>query len=315
MADDTLVAQSPQGRSPEEIVAYWTPERKASAIPAPQQRASVPPTQAESASEGQKAHEQQAAELQNFTTQQVLPDQLITNPYRAVGKLYFQNYEMRNGQRVLVNFMGSACIIANSGILTAAHNLYFRERSTYSRDVLFEPASMNFQPSPYYGAWSYFYSAIPRQYLTAANDVEAERYDAAFAILERGGIYNQPVGEAVGLILPYLLYDQTIRDWTTLGYPADVVPIITPDWDGRFMYACRGPSTFMGTHPGCMGKEGDLTGGSSGGPWLIYNSRQHRYVVNGVQSTEMVDLDEQSNYSPQLGQWFHEFYQIVFPSS
>lgn len=74
------------------------------------------------------------------------------------------------------------------------------------------------------------------------------------------------------------------------------------------MWECRGD--FTGSFRDTIDKEGNLTAGSSAGPWLLKNGVRASSTVNGVQSTG--NGSENENSSPEFRDWVMVFYTSYF---
>jgi len=91
-----------------------------------------------------------------------------------------------------------------------------------------------------------------------------------------------------------------------LVYPGEPIPGYP--FDGEQMWSCQGRFTRQPT-PDVIGKEGNMTGGSSGGPWLIPG---HDYI-NGVASYSNIDFPDE-DYSPYFDRDVLKLYEKAFQS-
>ena len=260
----------------EEVIAFWTPERMASAKPI----GSAVPALAEPRPAAPGA----------FTTTKV--DDPADKPhYRRAGRL-FVDFNGKTGS-------GSACAIARNGILTAAHCLYDFNTKQYATKVLYVPGYQN--KGGKLGSWALFGTpSIPDGYIKATT--KNYSWDYAFSKVSLGGLNNLSVlGDVTGWF--GLVVDRsTASQWDTLGYPT--VPFGAYKFDGEFMWSCVGD--FKGKlDPGTITKEGNLTQGSSGGPWMI-----NADYVNGVQSHTGATPTE--NASPYFDKDVLDLYNKTF---
>jgi V8-like Glu-specific endopeptidase len=192
-----------------------------------------------------------------------------TYPFRTVGKLFFTQYGS--------NYVCSASVIANKGIVTAGHCVHAGNgySSGWSYNVVFVPAYSN--GSAPYGAWSVstLVTFTDWYYHGAASDLDHD-WGIGRVAGTRSGKY---IGQTVG----YLGYawNQTANNaWWLLGYPA------ASPFNGAYMYACNSSyaynSPFYSGGPAPIVVGCDQTGGTSGGPWIL--SFTYGNYVNSVNS-------------------------------
>ena len=188
-------------------------------------------------------------------------------PYRCVGKLFFK----RDGR----NYVCSASSIGNNAIWTAGHCLHAgnNRASGWATNVVFVPAYKD--GSAPYGQWqakqlfvrtAWYRNGIPRGLCQ----------DMGAAVLHRRG--GRKISQVVGW-LGFAWNWSKYQHWCQLGYPAGA------PYDGRKMIENDSSYAYDG-NPGCsprtVGVGSDLTGGSSGGPWILnFGEGNH---VNGHQS-------------------------------
>lgn len=172
-------------------------------------------------------------------------------PYSAVGKLFFT----QNG----VNYQCSASMIKGHGIWTAGHCAHAGNNSpsSWSTNVVFIPQYNN--GSAPLGQCSAYQLWTTSDWYTNGNP---NGLDHDYA----GGAVSCNVSGSTGwfgLAWNYG-YGQT---WTALGYPA------APPFPGTKMYGCTSALSAYGFgSPTTFGIWCDMTGGSSGGPWIISNA-------------------------------------------
>jgi hypothetical protein len=172
-------------------------------------------------------------------------------PFVAVGRLFF----VREG----VRYSCSAASIGNFAVWTAGHCLHDGASGDagWSQNVVFVPAYHNGRAP--LGQWP---AAVlwTKQGWFADGDL---RYDMGGAVLRRLG--GRKISQRVGAL--GFAWNQGFKvHWYAVGYPA-VAP-----FDGRRQFLCS--ASFATADPalgvpapvamGC-----DLTGGISGGPWLL----------------------------------------------
>lgn len=259
-----------------EIIAFWTPKRLASAKPIEQITG--------------------AAQSAPVSAPPVpLPGKMVTTPiwnpaadpyYRRAGKLFVE----LNGE----NGYGSACAINRRGILTAAHCLY--EAGQYATKGLYVPG---YQGGAFpLGSFPLTGVAVPDGWLNTGS----REWDYGFCKVGEGGPDgNSFLGDVTGIF--HLAVERRAAEWLTLGYPA--VPTPQYEFDGEMMWGCYGEKTRdIGR---VIGKQGTLTAGSSGGPWMIPGTE----FVNGVQSVDN-SLIPNENFSPYFDHAVLELYNALF---
>jgi V8-like Glu-specific endopeptidase len=186
-------------------------------------------------------------------------------PMRAVGKLFFRQYG--------VAYVCSAAVVGRDSIWTAGHCIHAGDGDPrgWSADVVFIPAYR--EGAAPYGQWK---ADSVRSVDPWINDSDF-RYDFGGAVLRRKS--GRSIGDTVG-ILGFAANVDVNQHWTDLGYPA------AGNFDGERQQICAASFAYNdlafteGPFPVGMGC--DMTGGSSGGPWLV-GFRRDNYV-NGHNS-------------------------------
>lgn len=278
----------------EEIQAYWTPERMAQARPTP------PPF-----SRGQEPPQPATRPASTSMALYTLPvpyKRLTDYPFQSIGKLFFTvNGEDREG---------SAAVVAENGLITAAHNLYDHESDSWSEKIWFSPAY--YKQTSQYGFWDCDKYFVLHEWETADKYSFILGYDVGFIRLKPGGKDVRAIGKVVKL-LP-LLVDMTLAPskdirWDAVGYPGVPPPDGSPDFDGEEMWVCAG--NFKKMFSNIVDKEGNFTYGSSGGPWL-YQRESGVYEINGIQTGGVPD--KETDNSPYFGTWVLDFFDHCFPA-
>jgi V8-like Glu-specific endopeptidase len=204
-------------------------------------------------------------------------------PFSAVGKLFFR----RGGQ----SFVCSASSIGGCAIITAGHCLHAGNNaaSGWATDVVFVPAYRD-GAAPF-GQWPARYSTVRGQWY--ANGIsKGLSEDIGGAVLHKQN--NRTISQAVGW-LGFAWNWPRVQHWVTMGYPA------APPFNGQRQQISAGSYAYdgsVGASPAPMGIGSDLTGGSSGGPWIWrFGSGNH---VNGVNSYRR-STHPQEMFSPYFG--------------
>lgn len=235
---------------------YWTAEKLANAIdsdPVQDDKSAAPITP-------ESTRATPSAGLRGVASLPVAPlnDQsnssksaAITQP-RTMGKLFY-TYA---GQ----NHSCSASVI-NSGkknlIETAAHCVYEGGvASAWHTNITFAPSYYN-GLSATYGLWNY---STARTFNSWVSSKDFSHDQAFVALSPRNGQQIVNVVGGNGLGYGYGTAQVNVRVW---GYPAD------PPYNGSLPYSCNATSTYQYLATTDSYILCDLTGGASGGPWVI----------------------------------------------
>jgi V8-like Glu-specific endopeptidase len=245
--------------SASEIDAYWTPERMAAALPEP--LLFTPPT----------------APPAPPALAQAVADPTVV-PYRRVGKLFYSN----NGS----DYAATACVVARSGIFTAAHCIWDIATQQASSKYKFVPAYTS-RTEPF-GHWLGSSAKIDHNWKTPTPNYA---YDVGFITLMAGGSGDQPqfVGDAVGVLAISINQNPKGASWNDIGYPINYDA-------GAKMYEEIG-AYVESPFPDTIGKAGTFYQGASGGPWLDANQK-----VNGIQSF-VLNNPPTAVYSARFADW------------
>lgn len=214
-------------------------------------------------------------------------------PYRTVGKLFFKV----GGQ----SFVCSASSIGGCAILTAGHCVHAGNNSPdgWATDVVFVPAYRD-GDTPY-GQWPARY-LVTRTYWYQNGIPKGLSQDIGGAVLHRqnGRMISQRVGW-----LGFAWNWSRIQHWLSMGYPA------ASPFNGQRMqinaasYAYDGN---VGANPKPVGMGNDLTGGSSGGPW-VWQFGSNNYA-NGVNSYRIRTRPKEM-FSPYFGNAAKSLYDTL----
>ncbi|WNG38210.1 trypsin-like peptidase domain-containing protein [Archangium violaceum] len=254
---------SPQEPASEQSISeYWTPQRKANALPR-----KACPDQPTPIAEETALRRKQRQEILNtgpVTSRVTSPNEA---PFAAVGKLFFH----WKGS----DWVGSAWIIntPTRGIVTAAHNVF--DENEWSSKVLFE---LQYADGHYVAEWAGKQSVALKGWTLDTNYA----YDMAVVIPKT----------AIGGSVPALDYvvDAKAENFLALGYPTPPLPHYA--FDGKYMWGSSG--SLIAENRGVISAYNNLTRGSSGGPWCA--KAGNVWVVNGIQSHGFNDPDV--SYSP-----------------
>lgn len=204
------------------------------------------------------------------------------NPYNKIGKLFFR----QNG----IGYVCSAASQGNRGIITAGHCIHAGNNSaaSWSTNVVFVPAYKD-GAAPY-GQWPCDYAT--QIVFTAWYQSGLLNRDVAGCktINQSGKTLSARVGS-----LGFAWNFSADQHWHAFGYPA-----ATP-FNGNRLIVCtasRATWDMTGVAPATQGIGCDMTGGSSGGPWVRAFSGTGGYI-NGVNSYK---------YTSQSGGMFSPYF-------
>ncbi len=208
-------------------------------------------------------------------------DQYAFPPALTEGKVFFS----WNGG----NYVCSATVVNSrnrSLVWTAGHCVV--EKKQWSKRMMFCPAYID-------GACPHGEWVVRRQYTTDDWFSRSNfSYDVAATVMYRRGgerIVDALGGQGIAWNQP------RSQSWTAIGYPA------APPFDGQRLYACEdGTKRFLNPPrpgPDQTGIDCSMTGGSSGGAWLIRLDDTGFGSVNGVTSLGIDATDEL--FSPYHG--------------
>lgn len=185
------------------------------------------------------------------------------------------------------NYVCSATAINRSTIVTAGHCVAAGDNATFYTNRLFCP-SYSSGADPTFGCWGVAYAVSSGPWFTSGNP----NYDYACLVMNTAGtVQANKLGNVTG-------WAGRAWNWPTkmleisMGYPQaapfdgnHIEVVAAPDWysfDWGVSTGGVGASKFMAN---------DLTGGSSGGPWLLGYQSQ-------ALGTEYSDVDGNVNTDP-----------------
>jgi len=297
--DSPVIEQAAAAQTAAEVLAYWTAERMAGAIPmaAPavvDPNAGIPQAQgtlsdaggapgyapgwdpasgvaapggdvafsfpAAAASQQDPVQPQHGTKPTNPRDGPYGPFQRNTHPRRytsfptsPVGKLFFT---LPSG-----NYVCSASVIQRNTVVTAGHCNY--GNGQFATNRLFCPSYNNAGVNPERGCWSAVNSKTSAGWVGSGDP----DYDYACLIMApTGTVWNAPIGNVTGWFGRAWNFASRYveRDF---GYPAAapfsgrlIVDVASPEWYEHDFTAGGQVSKIMGN---------DMTGGSSGGPWVL----------------------------------------------
>ena len=172
-------------------------------------------------------------------------------PYKTVGKLFFTQYG--------VNYVCSAASIGNYAIWTAGHCVHAGNGlySGWSYNVVFVPAYKN--GSAPYGQWTEYNLWTKTAW-----------YNSGDLANDMGGaiLHTNTAGQKISQVVGWLgfAYNQSrVQHWFDIGYPA------ASPFTGGLQVICAASHAYndYSETPATVGIGCDMTGGCSGGPWIL----------------------------------------------
>jgi hypothetical protein len=211
-------------------------------------------------------------------------------PYRAMGRLFFTI----PGQG---NFVCSASSVnsQNRSMIWTSGHCVATPLVGFHENFLFVPAYHDGEIP--FGVWEAVAVGTPEGWINFG----LFEYDHGAVVLARGGNKNRLIGRAVGY-LGFAANFPRQQAWHSFGYPVAPRDLsstpIGPQFDGQRNQVCTSAwaMNFLITglpnlDPPTIGVGCDQTGGSSGGPWVLYFGGEpgESNYVNGNISFKLVD--------------------------
>jgi V8-like Glu-specific endopeptidase len=277
------------GQSASEIRDYWTPERMETAIPGDallSDAADVVPV-------GDLGLGLGSSEARRAQANRV--DNPKSKPYRTHGKVFFTLGAL--------NYVCSGTSIKSdtkSLVVTAGHCIY-SQADGYASNFMFAPAYKN-GDGPF-GKWTAKKLKATPQWQNNEN----ESFDVGMATM--GKRNGKKLAQVVGTRGIAFNKGRNL-DFDVFGYPAE------DPYDGRNMYRCDSPAE--GTDNGMSNPKPtridcDMTGGSSGGGWVINGGDVNSVVSYGYECVIPLPIcsnpDEGKLFGPYFGSEIKKLYR------
>ncbi|GGM84066.1 peptidase [Lentzea pudingi] len=251
--------------------AYWTPERMAAAIPA-QAPATVQASSPRRPS-GRAGSIEGVAPSVKVQTEQAQGIGTMLNESQTVGKVFFTN--PANG----LNYVCSGATVSSTKrklVQTAGHCVHGGAGGQWMSNWVFVPRYRDgVRP---FGTWSAYTLTTRTAWINSSNSDE----DMGIVVMNTLGgssIANVVGGNGLRWNWGYSVFV------TILGYPAGA------PFTGELQYFCQG-TTWNG-HGQQVRAWCNMTGGSSGGPWLQdYNDQNGLGYINSVVSHRHADASQ-----------------------
>jgi V8-like Glu-specific endopeptidase len=207
-----------------------------------------------------------------------------TFPYITIGKLFFKQYG--------VSYVGSAASIGNYAIWTAGHCVHAGDgKSTgWSTNLVFVPIYKD--GSMAYGQWPAHQLWTRTNWYNKGNpNGLGEDMGGAVLYAQSGKKISQVVG-SLGFAWNWSRY----QHWHAIGYPA------ASPFNGQRMFATEASFAYLessfATTPVTRAIGCDMTGGCSGGPWILKFGANN--YLNGHNSYRLTSRPEEMK-SPYFG--------------
>jgi V8-like Glu-specific endopeptidase len=179
------------------------------------------------------------------------------------------------------NFVCSASTIGQDAVWTAGHCVSTGTGS-FSTNVLFCPSHDNGAPLPGVGCWAAESLVVSAVFHTTGQfDYDLGAADVA----DTGTVHNTLIGNRTGWLgIAYVPVVEGTTESFNAHFTAWGYPQAAP-FNGQKIHVCAAPFAYTDPHVG-GGQDSksigcDMTGGSSGGPWIIGLSR-HPNQIGGL---------------------------------
>lgn len=280
-----VVHHAAEARSAQSGTEYWTPERRAAAVPRALGEVEVPDSvRPQAASDARTAPTVLAEPTSPTASPLAAPLGAAAVSHATVGKVFFTV----DG----AGYVCSASVVSSAGknmVFTAGHCLHDGNGGSWAEKFTFYPGFEN-NTAPYGG---YEFETL----VTTVGWAEDGDFDYDFGIALMGQFQGYEVVEVVGGNGVWAGYSGT-QNFLAMGYSA------AGAYDGMTLQVCDAQAEPEGGQyeMDCTNQ----TGGASGGPW-VENTGSVPYV-SGVNS----NADDRDNptviRSPHFGSWVIDLY-------
>jgi V8-like Glu-specific endopeptidase len=286
-------------------LSYWTPERMMKAQPVPMMRpgrpavsavpaprhlgpegsgeSGLPGNQIDSPMEHAAPFTAIVANPQGYTYPPPFGryenfDDYSVFPYRTIAKIFFSD----GGK----DYVCSGATWPNRAVLTAGHCVYDNLGGHWRTNVIVVPQYKNGQTP--IGVFSADSLTTPQGYMDGD-----QAYDMGLILTKtRDG---RKISYYTGFLGIKFNVSST-QHWTVLGYPQ------AKPFNGKTQQICQSSFAYEDTGMGTIGVGCDMTGGSSGGPWILrFSGKAGGWnFVNGLMSYKY-NTAPKASYSPYFG--------------
>ena len=274
--------------SPREVREYWTPERMASAIPGDTLLGDAGLRIPDPLGLGIGSSPSQRAQAEKVDNPQ-------SKPFRTHGKVYFALGAL--------NYVCSGTSVKSdtkSLVVSAGHCMY-SEADGYASNFMFAPARNN-GGNPF-GRWT----AKKLKTTSQWENNENESYDVGMATMAKRN--GKKLADVVGK-RDIAFNKGRDLNFDVFGYPAE------DPYDGETMYRCDSPA--QGTDNSMPNPEPTridcpMTGGSSGGGWVIGGEKVNSVVSYGYECVIPLPIcnnpEEGKLFGPYFGDEVKQLYR------
>lgn len=271
--------------------AYWTPERMRAAIPGDvlAGKALARGGASGAASDGVETGPPVKIASDKGSVPSLHEDE---DPIDHVGKVFFTM-----GAFAYV-CSGNVVVSDNDSTVATAGHCVNEGPGAFVRNFVFVPAYLN-GTAPY-GIWPAKALYTTTQWRTAG-DI---RYDTGFAVT--AAVKGKHLADVVGASGVEFNIDRGLS-YQAFGYPA------APPFDGQSLKSCSGDATKDPINPQfkSQGIPCDMTGGSSGGPWMV--DSEHDSFQNSITSYGYIG-GPPIIYGPYWGSVIRDTYELASTS-
>lgn len=211
----------------------------------------------------------------------------VTYPISTVGKLFF-NIPANSAGIPPGSYVCSGTAINRSTVVTAGHCVAAGDNATFFNTWLFCPSYNAGGVNPAVGCWSWASATTSGPWFSSGN----QNYDYACIVTPTTGtLIANKMGNITGWAGRGWNWPTSMLE-VSMGYPQ------APPFDGKRIQVNAAPDWYsyaFGVGTGSVGASkfmgNDLTGGSSGGPWILG-------YANGSAGAEYGDVDGNSQTDP-----------------
>src|SRR5262249_12057986 len=296
------------GRTVGQVESYWTPKRMANATPLGVLKVAEPQGGGTGGSSITPVFQSTQLNFNSFNVAD--PTQF---PYDAHGKVFFTGL---NDQFQVTNFACSGTAVDSpnlSTVITAGHCVH--SHGVWSTNFAFVPGYHRDPPdtgptvSPY-GVWAASDLSSPSGWVSTSDAFNQPnfKYDVGAAVVARNSS-GQTLEDVIGGGRGIMFNQPTAQPFHAFGYPVGGTTN-HPEWGtshGAFLAESDSDPavTDNGNHaspgPNTLGIGSDMTGGSSGGGWVIFDGSGNGFV-NGLNSYKYTSPPQPDMmYGPYFG--------------
>lgn len=266
---------------------YWTPDRMRAAIPGDALAGATPqrlttPSDAVAKGKNTKVKPSNASKANSSSPKFAREADTVDH----IGKVFFT---MAGANYVC---SGNAVASANKSTVATAGHCVNQGPGAFATNFIFVPAYDNGDEP--YGRWTARDLHTTPQWKNQGDIA----FDTGFAVMNLNA-EGKALTDVVGGSGVEFSADRGVQ-YTSYGYPA------AAPYDGEQLWTCKGKASNDTKHPefNTQGIPCTMTGGSSGGPWLLGNGLQNSINSYGYNDSNVM-------YGPYWGADIHKAYDIA----